>query len=115
MLIVISDMQFDQCQSGKTNWDNIEKRYSEKGYTRPTIVFWEARGNTLDMPAPHSNIPNCALMGGFSANLLDPLIDGVVPSPFMLMRKVVDSERYDRISLPGELSEGSDSPSKEAK
>lgn len=104
MLIVISDMQFDQCQTGKTNWDNIEKKYKEKGYTRPTLVFWDARGNTLDMPAPHSNVPNCALIGGFSANLLDPLIDGIVPSPFLLMRKVIDSERYERISLPNKES-----------
>ena len=103
MLIVISDMQFDQAnKSGRaTNWEEIERKYAEKGYTRPTIVFWNARSNTLDMPTPHSSVPNCALIGGFSANLLNPLIDGKVPSPLALMRKVIDSERYARVTLPG--------------
>jgi hypothetical protein len=102
MLIVISDMQFDAANRGgsKTNWEALEKKYADAGYTRPTIVFWDARGNTLDMPVPHSNVPNCSLIGGFSANLLNPLIDGEVPSPLHLMKKVIESERYSRITLP---------------
>jgi hypothetical protein len=98
MLIVISDMQFDEVESGKTNWDTIETKYEKNGYIRPTLVFWNANSKTMDMPVPHSDVPNCALISGFSANLLDPLIDGVVPSPFFLMRKVIDSDRYERIS-----------------
>jgi hypothetical protein len=100
MLIVISDMQFDDVESEKTNWKSIETKYEETGYVRPTLVFWNASSKTMDMPIPHSDVPNCALISGFSTNLLDPLIDGVVPSPFFLMRKVIDSSRYERISYP---------------
>jgi hypothetical protein len=102
MLIIISDMQFDSC-SGKpnqTNWEALEEKYSQHGYTRPTLVFWNVAGNTLDMPVPHSQVPNCCLISGFSPNLLDSLIDGNVPSPLELMLKVINSSRYERITLP---------------
>ena len=100
MIIVISDMQFDEAGGQLTNWDLVEKKYVAAGYRRPTLVFWEVRGGTVDMPIPHSNVPDCCVMGGFSANLLDPLIDGVVPSPMHLLRKVIDGPRYSRIEIP---------------
>jgi len=101
MLIVISDMQFDSANptNTKTNWEMIENKYKCKGYKRPTLVFWNVNSASLDMPVPHSEVPDCALVGGFSANILDPLIDGVVPSPMAILRKIVDSPRYERICL----------------
>lgn len=99
MLLVISDMQFDEANRGNTNWECIEQAYAESGYTRPALVFWNTRGNTVDMPIPNSDVPNCALVGGFSANILDSLIDGIIPSPLDLVFKTINSERYSRIVL----------------
>lgn len=102
MLIVISDMQFDYANASRniTAWEALSEMYREKGYTRPTLVFWNVAANTLDMPTPHSEIDDCVLVGGFSANLMDSLIDGNCPSPYKLMRKVIDGERYAQITLP---------------
>lgn len=101
MLVVISDMQFDYaCHDNKTtNWEEIERKYSEKGYIRPIIVFWNLAANTRDMPIPHSKVPNCTLVSGFNSNILDNLIDGIISSPMCLVRKVIDSPRYERITI----------------
>ena len=110
MLVVLSDMSFDSCvqdisggsnfygRSGTqiTNWDAIEKKYAKSGYERPTIVFWNLRGDTLDFPVT-DKVPNTALVGGFSADILNLLMDGNIPDPYKVMRKAIDDPRYSRV------------------
>jgi hypothetical protein len=125
MIVVLSDMQFNQCVtdiSGKsnsyygrntfvaqiTNWEAIEKKYAKSGYTRPTIVFWNLRGDTLNFPVT-DKVPNTALVGGFSADILNLLMDGNVPNPYEVMRKAIDNPRYSRVVVhetSGEKSKG---------
>jgi hypothetical protein len=116
MLVILSDMQFDECVTdikGKekssypyyrsstasipvTNWEAIEAKYKKSGYERPTIVFWNLRGDTLDFPVT-DKVPNTALVGGFSADILNLLMDGNVPNPYEVMRKAIDNPRYSRV------------------
>ncbi len=79
-----------------TNWEAIEKKYAKSGYERPTIVFWNLRGDTLDFPVTN-DVPNTALVGGFSADILNLLMDGNVPNPYEVMRKAIDNPRYARV------------------
>lgn len=97
-LIVLSDMQFDAAIRGndKTNFQVIEDKYREAGYTRPRIVFWNLQGTSVDFPVA-SNVPNCALVSGFSGDLLSLFLDGLDLNPFQLMRKAIDVERYNRV------------------
>ncbi len=113
MLVILSDMQFSSCVTdisggsnsyfGRvpsaipiTNWEAIENKYAKSGYTRPTIVFWNLRGDTLDFPVT-DKVPNTALVGGFSADILNLLMDGNVPNPYEVMRKAIDNPRYSRV------------------
>jgi len=98
VLVVLSDMQFDEADNGKTNWDYIEKKYNLAGYERPTIIFWNLRGNTVDFPVT-KDVPRTALIGGFNMEILNSVIDGKIPNPLDVMRKVIDSERYSIITL----------------
>lgn len=111
ILLVISDMQFD-CARGTafdsarresygrentTNWDAIGTKYIEAGYKRPIICFINVNGNSLDMPMPDSTVPDCCIIGGYNTNILDSIIDGDVPNPVAIMRKIIDNPRYDRV------------------
>lgn len=110
MLVIFSDMCWDQCVadvSGDenvygyekyplTNWESIEKKYAKSGYERPTIVFWNLRGDVLDFPITN-DVPNTALVGGFSTDILNLLMDGHVPNPYGVMRKAIDNPRYSRV------------------
>jgi hypothetical protein len=97
-LFIYSDMQWNQaCRSNdKSNFEEIERKYREAGYVRPKIVFWNLRGDTLDFPVAQ-DAPNCALVSGFSPDLLDLFLEGEEMSPFLIMRKAIDCDRYSQI------------------
>jgi len=115
MLVILSDMCLDQCVADVgggsnsygyersssfsnqiTNWEAIDAKYTKSGYTRPNIVFWNLRGDTLDFPVT-DKIPNTVLVGGFSADILNLLMEGNVPDPYQVMRKAIDNPRYARV------------------
>jgi hypothetical protein len=100
ILLVLSDMQFDQA-SGRhvTNWEDIERKYHEAGYTRPTIIFWNLSGSSVDYPVPSTSVPNCALLSGFNDAIMYSLLNGTMPNPREIVHKALDNERYDVIQL----------------
>ena len=74
-LIIVSDMQFNGCHgSNTTNWDEIKAKYKKAGYKRPTIVFWNVRGDTDDFPVTTVANDVC-LVSGFSPSLLKGVIE----------------------------------------
>lgn len=96
-LFVLSDMQFDKCGSGNTNFDCIRGLYSTKGYKMPNIHFWNFNGNSKDFPTVSRN--GVTLLSGNSPDILQYITDGEIPTPEKVIRKICDSERYDRITL----------------
>lgn len=106
-LFILSDMQFDVAcpRNNVTNWDEIERKYREAGYKRPHIVFWNLRGDTIDFPVT-KDVPNCSMISGFSADLLEMFTDGEELNPYSLMRKTIDRERYSRVKITTEGSNG---------
>lgn len=100
ILYIFSDMQFDTAcnDNNRTNFEVIEQKYAAAGYERPIIVFWNLRGNTISFPI-EKTVPKTALVSGFSQNLMELFVDGIVPNPYSILRKAIDSERYSRIKL----------------
>ena len=99
VLLILSDMQFDVATSSRgdtTNLESIEQKYQERGLTRPRLVFWNLRANTIDFPA-ESKVSNCALVSGYSTSLLEGLLNDGDISPMTLFRKTIDSTRYDMV------------------
>ena len=72
-LIILSDMQFDASQEGKSKrgvWEttlqNIKDMYKRVGYNKiPHIIFWNLQGRTMDFPE-QANTPNVTMVSGFS-------------------------------------------------
>ena len=96
VLLILSDMQFDQC----TDFDDsamqmIRRKYELAGYTVPVIVFWNlhARGNV-----PVSFDENgVALVSGFSPAIMKAVLaaDFDTLSPETIVRDAVCIPRYD--------------------
>lgn len=98
ILLILSDMQFNQADN-VTNWEAVTAKYEAAGYDRPTIIFWNLNGTTIDYPVPNADVPNCALLSGFNDNIFYSIIDGKLPNPRDIVYNVLDNERYSQIHL----------------
>ena len=94
VLMCISDMQFDEAVSGHTNFQHVREMYAEAGYALPEIWFWNVRGKTVDFPV-NCYEENVSLVSGFSPSVVDLLVEGDSVTPYKVMRRALDNERYD--------------------
>ena len=97
-VFIISDMQFNCADSGNnlTNFQVIDKKYGTFGYKRPDLIFWNVNGSIDDFPVT-SNDDGTAMISGFSANILQSILQGKTFTPYTIMRETLDSERYNNI------------------
>ena len=96
VLLILSDMQFDQCaRHDDSAMQMIERKYAEAGYTVPQIVFWNL--NAHDNVPVQFNKKGVALVSGFSPSIVKGVLaadlDNFTPEAIML--KTIMSERYD--------------------
>ena len=101
-LLIISDMEFDEAQDGRTNLDSIRAKYANSGYVMPEIIFWNVNGRIDNVPAM-SNDPGVGLVSGFSPAILTSILKGRVLSPYDLMHKAVMDSRYEPVTTMLEL------------
>jgi hypothetical protein len=95
MLLILSDMQFDQCaRFDDSAMEMIERKYTEAGYTVPKIVFWNL--NAADNVPAKFDKSGVALVSGFSPAICKSLLAGDVEqfTPEAIMLKTVMSDRY---------------------
>lgn len=96
VVLILSDMQFDQCAKfDDSAMQMIERKYEAAGYTVPVIVFWNlhAYGN-----APVSfDKRGVALVSGFSPAIMKAILgaDLSTLTPESLVRDAVGIARYD--------------------
>ena len=96
MLLILSDMQFDQCaRYDDTAMKMIERKFSDAGYVVPQIVFWNL--NASDNVPVQANKKGAALVSGFSPSIVKAILaaemDDFTPEGIML--KTVMNPRYD--------------------
>ena len=74
VILLISDMEFNQCDRGfQTNYNSIKAKYNAAGLTIPTIVFW--RVNVLVPQQPVTmDTTGTILINGFSASILKHIL-----------------------------------------
>jgi hypothetical protein len=85
-MIVFSDMQFDQADSGfRTHYQSIQQEFASLGmeisgkpYLPPRIIFWNLRGNSFaGIHAPvTATQDNVQLLSGFSPSMLKLVLAG---------------------------------------
>ncbi len=97
-VFIFTDGQWNSMTSHSdlTNFQAIDMKYKQAGYTRPQIIFWNVLANTVDFPVEHDT-PNTAMVSGFSSDLLQLFLDGGDMNPLNLVLKAINDERYERI------------------
>jgi hypothetical protein len=95
MLLILSDMQFNQCaRFDDTAMQMIERKFEDAGYSVPQIVFWNL--NSSDNVPVKADKSGAALVSGFSPSIMTSLLaadlDQFTPEGIML--KTVMSDRY---------------------
>ena len=93
-IVIVSDMEFNQCVQGGTNYDNIRHKYEKAGYKLPQVVFWNVNGCPGNVPVKY-NTSGVALISGYNPTILKSLLEGDVKSPQQFMLDVVMNSRYD--------------------
>jgi hypothetical protein len=106
-LIIISDMEFNQCARAgldrnygfiqstewKTVMETMEDRWAANGYKLPKLVFWnvQARQNNIPMTAKDG----IEFVSGMSPSIFQMVMEN--KNAFDLMYSVLDSDRYKEI------------------
>lgn len=99
-LFVISDMDFNKATADsqltykniKINYQKVQSKYAENGYTLPQIIFWNLSGDNTDIPisvTEHKTI----LISGFFPSIVSKILNGNDLSPFEIIRNTLDIER----------------------
>ena len=101
VLLIISDMQFDRCKINDTAVNMIREKYKRAGYTLPQIIFWNVRAEIDNVPV-EDNEHGVGLVSGFNTGILKNILNVDIkrkPTPLETMLSVVNSDRYDLVSV----------------
>lgn len=95
MLLILSDMQFDQCaRFDDSAMQMIGRKFEEAGYNLPKIVFWNL--NAADNVPVKYDTRGVALVSGFSPAIMKAVLSGDTEqfTPEAMMLKTVMVDRY---------------------
>ena len=96
MLLILSDMQFDQCaRFDDSAMQMIARKYEAAGYNMPNIVFWNL--NAADNVPVKYDTRGAALVSGFSPAIMKAVLSGDTDqfTPEAIMNKAIMIPRYD--------------------
>ncbi|KAF9607097.1 hypothetical protein IFM89_032213 [Coptis chinensis] len=109
-VFIFSDMEFDTARGGygyyrqqaASGWDTdyevIKRKFEERGYTVPQIVFWNLRDSKATPVT--SNQKGVALVSGFSKNAMKLFLeDEDVPDPVSVMRFALSGPEYQQLAV----------------
>ena len=96
-LYLISDMEFDMAVENAelSNFENAKKKFEEKGYKLPNIVFWNVASRNKQQPVTQ-NDNGVILVSGCTPRLFSMVASSEV-NPRVFMMEVIESERYAKI------------------
>ena len=96
MLLIMSDMQFNQCaRFDDSAMKMIARKFEAAGYELPKIVFWNL--NAADNVPVKYDASGVALISGFSPQIMVSVLGGDTEkfTPDAIMRKAIMVPRYD--------------------
>lgn len=98
-IIIISDMEFNQCQYPRHNdtmFENIQKKFEMAGIKRPNLIFWNANSSGHNVPVRFDE-SGTVLVSGCSPSTFSYVMEGKTPVEFML--DVLNGKRYSNINV----------------
>ncbi len=96
-ILIISDMEFNQCGSVSTNYELIKQKFAANGYDMPKIIFWNVNGRIGNVPATKNDYVN--LVSGYSPSICKFVLNGTTPQPMDAVLAVVNSDRYSLVTV----------------
>lgn len=102
-VLILSDMEFNTAVKGEESNPSvmtmIDEMYTEAGYTRPGIIFWNINGRGGNFPAKFDEM-GTALISGFSPSIMKSVISNPNSlTPINIMNETVNSERYESVTI----------------
>lgn len=86
-IIIISDMEFDQCVVDKTSYEIFREEFLKLGYKLPQVVFWNVEARNVHVPVTRRD-QNVIMVSGSSDKIFDFVVNNdlnnVNPYDFML-------------------------------
>ena len=95
MLLIMSDMQFDQCAKfDDSAMKMIGRKFEDAGYELPKIVFWNI--NAADNVPVKYDTRGVALVSGFSPAIMKAVLSADTDqfTPEAIMWKAIGNDRY---------------------
>lgn len=94
IILMVSDMQFNQCVSNSSNsaFEMIRAAYEQAEYKMPTLVFWNIV--EYDNVPVEANKKNVMLISGFNPSILTSILKTEKITPFNVMLNTINAERY---------------------
>ena len=99
ILLVLSDMQFDQCAAyDDSAMQMIVRKYEKAGYKVPTIIFWNLNDRAGNAPVSF-NQKGVGLVSGFSPSIMRAILSADMDtlSPEIIVRDAVMIDRYNYV------------------
>lgn len=115
MLLVLSDMQFDQSQRGyrwgdrqldesqPVHFEIIQEEFKAAGYEMPKIVFWNLSASHCEGSPARSNDADVAMVSGFNPILMKAILNCEDFNPMEVMFKSLEDIDVNVTNLPDEL------------
>jgi hypothetical protein len=77
----------------------IDEMFTNAGYVRPGIIFWNLHANGGNFPARFDET-GTALISGFSPSILKSVLNNPDSlTPVNIMNETVNSERYEPVTV----------------
>ena len=98
VIYIISDMEFDCCvdNANDTIFENARKKWNEKGFELPTVVFWNVAARNIQTAATKFD-KNVSLISGSNQSSFKLAFEN--KTPVDLMNETVNSKRYSLIII----------------
>ena len=102
MLLVLSDMQFDESQNdGMPHFEHMKEEYEKAGYKLPKIVFWNLDSH-YGTPAKCSD-DSVAMVSGYSPSIMKAILNAEEFNPLSIMMEALEPIELDYTNLPTEF------------
>ena len=110
MLLVLSDMQFNDSQRGgcwgtnepMTHFSHMKEVYEKAGYELPKIVFWNLDAE-MGTPAQCDD-DSVAMVSGFSPSIMKAILNAEDFTPMDVMMEALKDIELNYINLPEDFS-----------
>ena len=102
MLLVLSDMQFNDSQRGMTHFNHMKEMYEKAGYKLPKIVFWNLDAE-MGTPAQCDD-DSVAMVSGFSPSIMKAILNAEDFTPMDVMMEALKDIELNYINLPEDFS-----------